>query len=647
MTGTISPESPALRDIVVGTAGHIDHGKSSLVRALTGTDPDRLKEEKARGITVDLGFAHLERDGVRYGFVDVPGHERFVRNMLAGAAGFDAVLLVVAADESVMPQTREHVEICRLLGVRTAVVALTRVDLVDDPDIRELAALETRELLQGTPMEEAPLVPVSSVTGEGLPELIGELARAASAVPPRGADGPFRLPVDRAFSMRGFGAVVTGALSSGRVAVGDEVEVLPAGERVRVRGLQVHGRAAESAAAGRRTALNLSGGGRLGIGRGSVVAAPGAFAPARMLDASLEVVSWANGPLVDEERVHLHLGTAVALARVRLLGGADALAPGDSAFAQLRLETPLVGARGDRFIVRRYSPVITIGGGMVLDAHPPKRSPRSAAALARVAALADADEAGAALAFLEESGPAGLSPESLARRLGLGSDETARVGEALVGEGKALRAPGGLLLAGSSVQRLEARMLRRISAWESRNRLRPGMPVEQLRREIGAPVVVSDAVLARLAGENAVELDRDTVNSAGRAVELTPREQEVSDGVARILAESGYRPPTVTELSRELGAPVELVDALRRLLARERRVVLVTPELAFDAERLVELRRMVLVQATVRPEMDVAWFKEHLNLSRKHAIPLLEWLDRERVTIRVGNVRRVRASVRA
>ena len=638
-----------MRNVVVGTAGHIDHGKSSLVLALTGTDPDRLKEEKARGITVDLGFAHLEHEGVNYGFVDVPGHERFVRNMLAGASGFDVVLLVVAADESVMPQTREHIEICRLLGVRSAVVALTRIDLVEDPEFIEIAALEVRELLAGSALAEAPLVPVSSKTGAGLDELRGALAAAAGAAGVRNASGPFRLPVDRAFTMRGFGSVVTGTLVSGSVAVGGEVEVLPEGERARVRGLQVHGVSVESAHAGQRAALNLAAGGRLRVDRGSVVASPGELSATRMLDARLEVLGWASGPVQDEDRVHLHVGTATSLARVRLLGGAGALAPGDSGLVQLRLETPLAAVRGDRFIMRRYSPVITIGGGRILDALPPKRSPRSPAARDRVAALDGVTDACAAAAFIEEAGILGLGETVLRRRLGIRALDAERVVAELAGRGEieALgeSAPSGgggrVFLSAGNVRSLEDRILTRLAAWESDHRRRAGMPLEQLREQTGVPVVVADGALRRLAEAGAVELTRHTVGTAGRRIELTDAERRASDGFARLLAEGGFTPPTLGEAAARLGAPAELVDDLRRLLLGEGGVVDVSPDLYFDAGRIAEIRRAVAERAAVNPQIDVAWFKERFGLSRKHAIPLLEWLDRERVTVRVGNLRKI------
>ena len=639
-----------MRHVVVGTAGHIDHGKSSLVLALTGTDPDRLKEEKLRGITVDLGFAHLERGGITYAFVDVPGHERFVRNMLAGAAGFDVVLLAVAADESVMPQTREHIEICRLLGVRNAVVALTRTDLVDDPDLIELAGLEVRELLEGSAMAEAPVLPVSSRTGAGLDRLRTALAAAAAGAPPREDSRPFRLPVDRAFTMRGFGAVVTGTLVSGRTTVGAEVEILPGGERARIRGLEVHGTGVRTARAGQRVAVNLAGSGRLRVERGAVLAAPGEIRAGRMLDAKLEVLDWAAAPVRDEDRVHLHLGAATALARVRLLGGRDRLPPGDADFVQFRLETPLTAVRGDRYIVRRYSPVITIGGGAVLDSSPPKRSPRNPAARAAVAALDGAGDGEAAAAFVAEAGADGLAEAALARRLGLREAEAAEVvrrlagrGEIeLFGEGGGSAGEGRTLLAASSVRTLQRRMLALLAAWEADHRLRAGMAVEQLREQAGVSAAVADGALARLEREGAVERDRDTVGTAGREIELTAREREVLDGLARLLEERGYAPPTLADAAATLRAPPELVDAMRRLLARDGRAVAVSPELYFDAARLAEVKRAVVAHAATSPDIQLAWFKENFNLSRKHAIPLLEWLDRERVTVRVGNLRRIR-----
>ncbi len=629
-----------MRHLVVGTAGHIDHGKSSLVRALTGTDPDRLQEEKARGITIDLGFAHLDLDDFRIGFVDVPGHEKFVRNMLAGAAGFDVMLLVVAADESVMPQTVEHISICRLLGVTSAVVALTRVDLVEDPDLVELVGLEVADALSGSALSDAPVLPVSSVTGEGLDRLRDALLEAARRAPRRDPAGPFRLPVDRVFSVRGFGAVVTGTLFSGRIAAADEVAVLPGGTRARVRGIQVHGAPAEEAAAGQRAALNLAGISRMEVARGSVVAAPHVFETTSMLDADLEMVEWASSPVMDESRVHLHLGTAAVLARVRLLGGRKLLASGQAAPVQLRLEAPVVAVRGDRFIIRRYSPVVTIGGGVVLDARPPKRSPRSEAHFRFVSDLGTASTEDAGLRFLVEAGFRGMTPPTLARRLGLSAEAADRVIRKLVEAGDA--DPGEVLLATAARRDLEARLLERLGRFEAENRLRAGMGVEQLREQLGVPPDVFDRILAGLRRAGRVEGSGGTVHTAGRKVTLTELERKTRDRFARLLRDSGLQPPALADAARTLRVPVDLVDALRRLLLREGRTVDVHPDLHFDAGAIGDLRRALAERAAVDPEIDVGWFKESFGLSRKHAIPLLEWLDRERVTLRVGNRRRIR-----
>ena len=369
-----------------------------------------------------------------------------------------------------------------------------------------------------------------------------------------------------------------------------------------------------------------------------------------MLDARLEVLGWASGPVQDEDRVHLHVGTAASLARVRLLGGVGALAPGDSGLVQMRLETPLTAVRGDRFIIRRYSPVITIGGGTIVDAFPPKRSPRSPRALERVAALDRVTDVEAANAFIEEAGVRGLGAAVLQRRLGIGARELDGVVRDLAGTGAIEAvgdgAPSGgdarIFLSAGSVRSLEERMLARLSAWEAENRLRLGMPLEQLREQTGVPVAVADGALLRLREAGAVELTRHTVGTAGRRVELSKAEQRALDGLAGLIEDGGFTPPTAREAATALKVAPELVDALRRLLLGGGRVVDVSPDLYFDGARIAELREAVADRAAVNPEIDVAWFKERFGLSRKHAIPLLEWLDRERVTVRVGNLRRIR-----
>jgi selenocysteine-specific elongation factor len=407
-----------MRHIVIGTAGHIDHGKSTLVQALTGIDPDRLKEEKARGITIDLGFAHCQIGDTRVAFVDVPGHERFVRNMLAGATGIDAVLLVVAADESVMPQTREHFAICRLLGVGTGVIALTKSDAAD-AETRAIARAEVADLAAGSFLERAAIVDVSARTGDGLDQLRAALIAVAANAPARSTDGPMRLPIDRAFSMKGFGTVVTGTLVSGALQVDDEVDLLPAGRRVRIRGLQVHGARVRDAESGQRVAVNLDGVDTAEIERGDLLATPGVFTHTLVADVEIDVLPDTK-PLTHGTRVRVHHGTREALARVGVVD--RTITPGTRAHARLRLESPLVMTRDDRFVLRAYSPMITIAGGRVLDPHPPRTALRTAAARARFTALAPESPFAAAALMLEESGREGLPLSALTGRLGLRGD---------------------------------------------------------------------------------------------------------------------------------------------------------------------------------------------------------------------------------
>jgi selenocysteine-specific elongation factor len=486
-----------MRSIVIGTAGHIDHGKSALVRALTGTDPDRLKEEQARGITIDLGFAHLEAGGLNLAFVDVPGHERFVKNMLAGAGGIDLVMLVVAADESVMPQTREHFQICRLLQVPAGVIVLTKSDAAD-AEMIELARLETRELVAGSFLAAAPVLAVSSKTGEGLDALRGALTSAASAVRERDRGGPARLPVDRVFSVKGFGTVVTGTLVSGRIGQDDELLVLPRGLTVKVRGLQVHGRHEGAANAGRRVAANLGGIDLTDVARGDTLCSPGTLEATRRVDASIDLLPDARA-LRHGARVRFHQGTTELLARIAIASGREGggsaaeISAGRSAYVRVRFEAPAVLTRGDRFIVRAYSPSVTIGGGVVLDPHPPRSAIRNAAALERYRRL-DSPEGNtsasdsAVLAFMDERGAAGISRAALVSRAGLSASHAEASFTRLVGEGRAARGrPAGFPHpAGGSLQafaggadrtpRVAAALRRDVARRGAGAPVRPGSP---------------------------------------------------------------------------------------------------------------------------------------------------------------------------
>ncbi len=619
-----------MRSLIVGTAGHIDHGKSALVQALTGTDPDRLKEEKERGITIDLGFAHLDLgQGLVASFIDVPGHERFVRNMLAGAHGIDAVLLVVAADESVMPQTREHFHICRLLGIPRGLVALTKCDAAD-ADMQALAEMEVRELVAGSFLEGAPVLRLSARTGQGLEALRDALRALAGAAPARPADGLLRLPVDRAFTIHGFGTVVTGTLVSGGLAPGDEVEVLPRGRRARVRGLQVHGTAADRLAAGHRAAVNLTGIEAGEVARGDVVTRPGTMRATSIVEADLSLLPGGR-PLKDQARVRVHLASAEVLARVRLLDAA-VLAPGATTRVQLRLESPSVAGRGDRLVIRAYSPAATIGGAVVVDPLAAKRRRGSASAV-----TAGSGTAEAAARMVADAGVAGVDGPTLAARVTvpLPALMAALPGRADV---VSLGHDPVWLVSTATLDALAAAAQERLREFHARRRLDAGMPREELRRRAfaRAPGGVFEAVLERLAGLGRIRVSSDTVALAGHRVELTPEEalcREALLAAAREAALAGIdlaHPPAALAA----GDP-GLRDGVARALVAEgalRRV----------GDSLVESSRLDALADEVRrrwpggSRLDVAAFKEMTGLSRKFVIPLLEYLDRERVTRRTG-----------
>jgi selenocysteine-specific elongation factor len=634
-----------MRSIVIGTAGHIDHGKSALVRALTGTDPDRLKEEQARGITIDLGFARLTRGDVNLAFVDVPGHERFVKNMLAGAGGIDLVVLVVAADESVMPQTREHFAICRLLRVPAGVIVLTKADLADQ-DMQDLAALEARELTAGSFLADAPIIAVSSVTGRGLDELAATLVGLAARVSVRPSEGPARLPVDRVFTVKGFGTVVTGTLVAGELRTDQELVVLPRGLPVKVRGLQVHGRDEAAAGAGRRVAVNLVGVDVADLSRGDTLCTPGSLEPTRRMDVSLDLLADAR-PLRHGTRLRLHQGTAEILGRVALAGPrsgegtAGELAPGGSAYARIRLEAPIVVTRGDRFIVRAYSPPMTIGGGAVLDPQPGRGAIRTASGLARFRRLDpdNRDPDAAVRVFVEERGAAGLPQAMLQSRAGLRPDAAAATVARLVNGGD-VRPIGDLLLASPVLRDLEARLLTALAAYHRSQPLSDGLPREEARERVfgGAPAPVFDQVLQDLVSSGRV-LARDRLALAGHQVSLSPEEASAQEALERIFRDAGLAPPDLATASATASVAPPLADRVVKLLLR-RGVLLKLDTLLFHATPLERLKvEMQALKASGVSRVDVAAFKERYGVTRKYAIPLLEYLDRERLTRRAGDSR--------
>ena len=632
--------STANRSVIVGTAGHIDHGKSALVEALTGTHPDRLAEEKRRGITIDLGFAFLEENGVRFGLVDVPGHERFVSNMLAGAAGIDLVLLVIAVDESIKPQTREHFDICRLLGVRRGVVALTKSDLVD-ADVLGLVRLEVEEYLRGSFLERAPIVPVSAKTRAGIAELKKALLEVAREMPGKDAARYFRLPIDRAFAMKGFGAVVTGTLISGSVGAGDEVELFPTGERLRVRGVQSGGKAVERAIAGQRTAVNLAGIEHTAVKRGMTLAAPGHFRATRRIDARISLLTSAQ-KMKQRARVHFHAGTAETIAEVFFHGQSE-LAPGQEAFANLRLQDSVLVLPGDRFILRQFSPVITIGGGEVLDplARRPMLRDRGRAAFLETLERGKREEV---LAAMTERALLGLELQEAVARTGWAEKEIREAAQNVAGAGgiKIVSADPLLLVSRKGFDELRRKLAERVERFHKENPLLPGMAREDLRAVLGRRVRTETfrAALEELAAEKQLDVQGDLVKRAGAEIALQPEEARAKEQIEKAFSSAGLAVPAVKEVLGKLAVEAKRAEKLLQILLREKNLVRVTAELIFHRDALAQLRQGLSAFKKAKGErISVPVFKELTGVTRKYAIPLLEYLDRERVTRRAGDER--------
>ncbi len=630
-----------IKHVIVGTAGHIDHGKSSLVEALTGTNPDRLEEEKRRGITLDLGFAFLDFDGVRLGLVDVPGHERFVRNMLAGAGGIDLVLLVIAADEGIKPQTREHFEICRLLGIPRGIIAITKSDLVD-ADSLGLVRMEIEEFARGSFLESAPIVAVSARSGAGLDELKRVLQRAAQAVAAKGATQIFRLPIDRSFAMKGFGTVVTGTLISGVVKLEDEVELYPAKKRLRVRGLHSGGKQIARAVAGQRTAVNLAGIEHDEITRGMVLAPAGIFEATQRVDARITLLGSAP-PLKNRARVHFHQGTAEAIAEVILLNDSGAeLAAGGSAFVQLRLDTPLLLLPGDRFILRRFSPVVTIGGGTVLDARAPRHKRKDAA----VAPFLDVMEHGTRdeiLGALADAAPRGMTLPEIVARTGWIESETRATAEKLAAA-KRVRILGGapiVVAPAKAVTDCAAAIRKAVETFHRANPLLPGIPKQELRARTGrARVEIFDAALGDLVTTRALVVTGDLVAQAGREISLSTEETRAKELIEREFESAGLTVPGFASVLAKLPVDAARAQKILQILLREKVLVKISSELVFHRDTLQRLRETLAKYRKERgARLPITVFKELTGVTRKYAIPLLEHLDREQVTRRAGDER--------
>lgn len=637
-------------DIIVGTAGHIDHGKTALVKALTGVDADRLPEEKQRGITIDLGFAEMHAGDTHFGFVDVPGHERFVKNMLAGASGIDIVMLVIAADEGVMPQTREHFDICRLLRIKSGVIALTKTDLVDDETL-EFVRAETAELVKDSFLENAPLFAVSSRNGDGISELKDGLADAARNIRREKEIYEARLPIDRTFSMKGFGAVVTGTLGSGEISEGDELELQPAGLKVRVRGIQTHGNAVAVAHSGQRTAVNLGGVNTEQIERGMVLVAPGTLTVTQIFDAEVEVLADAPAPLRSRQRVRINIGTAEVLARLSIIDDHGTIASGSSGFLQFRLEEPVAAAIGDRFIVRSYSPQRTIAGGRILDpnAQRHRRSglAKTTSTLNELAAAADG-EGNVAEIVISMSGEKGARPSDVRAATRLRSNVISeRMSEAV--DAHHAIAADDVFVSAEVFEKLRQETVDAVETYHRNDKLSRGLSRETLREQVfrfAAPELFR-SVTGALEREGKIVFDQDVFKLASHEAKLSPAETTVRDRLRKIYSDARLEVPKLDDALRDGAASTTLDWAAARkifqLLLNSGELVPVTQEFYVRADVLQELADKLREFANKSTDrmIDVGKFKEIAGISRKYAIPLLEYYDRSRVTRRVGDKRQI------
>ena len=631
MRDTTALATAFMTNIIVGTAGHIDHGKTALVRALTGIETDRWEEEKRRGISIDLGFAHLELGGVRLGFIDVPGHERFVRNMLAGAGGIDMVLFVVGADESIKPQTREHFDICRLLGIRRGIVVLTKADLVDR-EILDLVRLEVEEFVAGSFLEGAPVVAVSSRTGEGIEELKKVLASEAKAVTVKSGAGHLRLPIDRAFAMKGFGTVVTGTLVSGSLALEQEVEIAERGLRLRVRGLQVHGAAAKRAFAGQRTAVNLAAIEAVELGRGMTLIEPNRLRTVSRLDCEVELLASAK-PLKHRAPVHFHAWTAETEAEVRLLGDKTVLEPGGRALARLELKEPVLMLPGDRFIIRQFSPVVTIGGGRVIALPTERRKLRRADLAKRLAELATALPA-RRLEIAVSDAPFGLDIHGAIRDSGLTEAEIDVAASA--GRLMALTSPMKWLMDGAWFKASLDRMHAKVAAYHREQPLQPGLAKELFRTQAlaGAPDFVLEALLK---ASPTVLAEGETLRLKSHRLNLKQDEEEAFNRIVGAFERAGLAVPSTAEVLTASGVDPVRARNLLQILFRQKRLIRIGDDLVYHPSAIDALK--AILAAHKGETFGVPAFKDWTGVSRKYAIPLLEFLDRERVTRREGDSR--------
>ncbi len=634
-----------MKQIILGTAGHIDHGKTSLIKALTGIDTDRLKEEKERGITIELGFASLDLPGGQHlGIVDVPGHEKFVKNMVAGATGIDIVAMVIAADEGVMPQTREHMEICTLLGVAHGLIVMTKTDLVDEEWL-ELALEDIREFSQGTFLENSPILPVSSATGQGIPELISALDEIAGKIPLRPPSSLFRLPIDRVFTMKGFGTVITGTLVSGKVEVGETIMIYPSGITSKVRGIQVHNQSANSAEAGMRTAINFQGLEKAAVQRGEILSTPGALMNSYMVDISFHYLGSNQKPLKNRTLVRFHTGTSEVLGYLILLEQ-DELPPGQTAAAQLRLNSPVAIVKDDRFVVRSYSPVRTIGGGHVLNPTPQKHKRLKPEVIQGLQHLTGNDPETIIAYQIEQAGYHGVSLSHLKIMTNLPDKQLETHLQHLLSQKTVIQTDkeNRIFIHQTTLDALIEKISEYLVDYHRTNPLKAGMPKEELKSKF--PLITDprlfNQILNQMIKARQIVQEENNVRLEGHRVSLGRDQADIRDKITKIYRNGGLQPPYFREVAKELDAEPKHVNDVLTLLVEEGRIIKTKDDLYFDAATVDELRNKLVAFLKSNDEITTPQFKEMTGVSRKYVIPLIEYFDAKNVTLRVGDSRKLR-----
>ncbi|HBI47496.1 MAG TPA: selenocysteine-specific translation elongation factor [Smithella sp.] len=634
-----------MKHFVLGTAGHVDHGKTALIKALTGVDTDRLKEEKKRGITIELGFASLALpSGQTLGIVDVPGHEKFIKNMVSGAAGIDLVMMVIAADEGIMPQTKEHLSICSLLGISQGIVALTKIDLVEK-DWLDLVKSEITEFFQGSFLEGTPIVPVSAIKQEGLTDLIAAIDATVSKINEKADDGIFRLPVDRVFTMKGFGTVVTGTLVSDHIKTSEEIEILPENINARIRGIQVHNQPVEEAWAGQRTAINLQGVEKSTIERGNVLVRPKTIRPSQRLDIFVEFLSSNSKNLKNRALVRLHTGTSEIITRITLLDK-DELAPGQKAFAQLVLANKDVIVAGDRFVLRSYSPVTTIGGGQIIDPLPTKHKRQNEKVIADLNILQSGSLAEKISVIMERTVFSGINLHGLNFRLGINIKKIREALEGLLSAKKAilLDSEDTTVISAYFYNQLEELIGKNLATYHQKNPLQVGISKEQLKETLGRAISVKlfNLALKNLGKKEIIVSDKDNVRMAGYHVELAGDLDFLRHKIAMIYSEAGLTPPSLTDVINGFKDQKTKAQSIIKLMLKDGDLIKINEEMCFSSGALSKLRDDYKAMLVKDGKATPATFKDLTGLSRKYIIPLMEYFDVNKLTVRVDDHRILR-----